>query len=110
MEAALAERKTAIEARAADLLRQAVADRAPWLSAIGPRPADHAGARRWTRAASALAAYRDRYQIESPNPFGAPATLVQRRDASRIRAMLTQPGQLPPGQGPTVDRGRGPSL
>jgi conjugative relaxase-like TrwC/TraI family protein len=95
MAQALAERKTAMEARAADLLRQAIADRAPWLSAIGPRPADPAGARRWTQAALAVAAYRDRYQVESTSPFGVPASLVQRRDATRLRALAAQIRRVP---------------
>jgi hypothetical protein len=110
MQAALAERRTALETRAGDLLRRAVAGGAPWLTAIGPQPAGQAGARRWTRAALAVAAYRDRHQIETSTPFGTPTTLVQRRDAARIRAMLAQPRQRPAEQAPTVKRAQGPTL
>jgi conjugative relaxase-like TrwC/TraI family protein len=110
MAQALAERKEAMEARAADLLHQAERDRAAWLVGIVPRPADQAGARRWTSAALAVAAYRDRYQVNGPDPFGAPTTLIQRRDATRITTLLNQTQQRPPEPTPTVDRGQGMTL
>ena len=94
MRHALDERITGMQTRAADLARQAAADHAPWLVALGPRPANQAAARRWTRAVQAVAAYRDRYHIDSPEPFGTSETLVQRRDAARIQAMLNQPQPL----------------
>jgi hypothetical protein len=100
MQEALVERKTAMENRAAALLRQAITERQAWLADLGPRPTDQAAARRWTRAALAIAAYRDRYQVETPTAFGAPATLVQRRDAARIRAILALGHRLhSPGEG-----------
>ncbi|MDR3359620.1 MAG: relaxase domain-containing protein [Bifidobacteriaceae bacterium] len=107
MAAALADRKTAMETRAANLLRQAMADRSPWLTALGPRSTDHASARHWARAALAAATYRDRYQIETLTPFGDPTTLVQRRDAARIRAMIAQLQQRPSEQTPLVERSQG---
>ncbi|MDR2374129.1 MAG: AAA family ATPase, partial [Bifidobacteriaceae bacterium] len=91
MAQALAERRAALQARAADLFDQAIAADEPWLAALGPRPANPAGAERWTRAALATAAYRDRYQVTGPEPFGRPDGIVQRRDANRIRAITTQP-------------------
>jgi len=89
MRRALTQRETAMRTRAASLLRQASADRAPWLTALPPRPAGKTAASRWTQALLAIAAYRDRYQVDTPEPFGDPVSLVQRRDAARIQAMLT---------------------
>jgi hypothetical protein len=111
MTQALAERKTALEARAAELLQRAAADRAPWLAALGLRPADRDGAIRWTRAALAIAAYRERYGVPEVNLLGVPATLIQRRDAGRIHVLLAQPAQPQHQQAaPTVGHRQDPSL
>ncbi|MDR1635491.1 MAG: relaxase domain-containing protein [Bifidobacteriaceae bacterium] len=97
MAQALAERRTALQARAAEVLARAQAAGEPWLAALGPRPADPAAAERWTAAALATAAYRDRYQVDGPEPWGRPDGIVQRRDAQRIRALANQaPRPAPP--------------
>ncbi|MDR1187446.1 MAG: hypothetical protein LBK95_08320, partial [Bifidobacteriaceae bacterium] len=116
MREALDQRKTALEARANEMLRRAAAGREPWLTALGPRPRDHRLARRWDRAALAAAAYRDRYEITGPEPLGTPATLAQTRDAARVRglvegARLRVVGQVPAAPTrPVMSSEPGPSL
>jgi hypothetical protein len=87
MEQALAERKAALESRAAELLRRAVANHDPWLATLGRRPTDWSGATRWTRAALSIAAYRERYEVTGDGPLGNPTNVSRRRDAARIRSL-----------------------
>jgi hypothetical protein len=107
---ALTERKAALESRAAELVHRAIAAHEPWLATLGQRPTDRAGATRWTRAALAIAAYRERYEVTGSDPLGVPTTLVQRRDATRIRALAARPRLQAPESSSTVDRGQAPVL
>ncbi|MDR0284642.1 MAG: relaxase domain-containing protein [Propionibacteriaceae bacterium] len=90
MRHALDERRATMESRAAELLRQAVSDSAPWLETLGSMPHTTQEARRWTQAAQAIAAYRDRNQIDTNAALGRPTTLLQRRDMLRIQRMVDQ--------------------
>ena len=110
MRQALDERRTAMETRAAELLQQAATSGEQWVASLGHRPSDRQQDRRWTTAALAVAAYRDRYQVGAPRPLGTPVTLVQRRDAARIEALLSQSQQWAAKRAPVVHRHQGPSL
>jgi hypothetical protein len=108
---AIEEREQALIERAAELLRRALANREPWLAALGPRLADPLGADRWDEAALAVAAYRDRYQVTGPEPLGRPDSVAQRRDANRIAGMsrgsapeVTAPNAAPAASVPAPPR------
>jgi hypothetical protein len=88
MNRAIQERADALVARASRLLAQAIRDNQPWLAALGHRPADPHGGRRWNDAALAVAAYRDAWNVTGNKPFGEPSSLIQRQDMARIADML----------------------
>ncbi len=89
MRDALTQRRTLIEARAADVLDTALHDHEPWTTHLGRTPADTRGAARWRRHAITVAAYRDRYRITTPAPLGAtPRNTAQKIDAARAAAAL----------------------
>jgi hypothetical protein len=68
---ALAERAALIEQRADALVSRAITAREPWIARLGPTPADPARRLLWERAASTVAAYRDRHGVTDPtNPIG----------------------------------------
>jgi hypothetical protein len=88
MATAIQERIQAVQARAHDVLTQAVAAHQPWVAALGTRPADPQAAHRWDQAALAVAAYRDTWAVTTGEPLGDPSTLVQRQDAAHLQTML----------------------
>lgn len=86
---ALRERAALIESRARALATNAVRTSASWLRDLGPMPVDPASRARWLESVATVAAYRDRYQIESDRPLGARASSVaQRADADRATLAL----------------------
>jgi hypothetical protein len=87
---ALNERETAIEARADQLLRQAITNNEPWLAELGPRPANPHTAKQWLQAARTAAAYRERHQVTEKALFGANQEAAQLRDSDRLRALIAQ--------------------
>ncbi|MBX3087947.1 MAG: conjugal transfer protein, partial [Cryobacterium sp.] len=89
MRQALAERRELIEARADAVLDAAIAESAPWVAALGAEPADPQRATAWRRAASVVAAYRDRYQVTSAAVLGSsPNSTAQKIDHARAEAVL----------------------
>jgi hypothetical protein len=90
MRQALDERHHLIEQRADAVLRGALTDNEAWAVALGPTPKDRKQHDAWWRAARAVAAYRDRYQITDDHaPLGiAPITTRQKIDAARAGAAL----------------------
>lgn len=88
MQRALAERSALIEQRAEALVERAIAAGEPWLDRLGPPPNDPASRLQWERAATTVAAYRDRHGITDPaDPFGQPTGGGQwTRRADRQRA------------------------
>jgi len=60
----------------------------------------------------AVAAYRERYEITDDDPLGAPTTVVQRRDTTRIRALIAraQSRQTPAGAFELAPVHRGPAF
>lgn len=73
MRQALTDRHRFIEARAAALTEQAIAENSTWVRALGSKPDDPRKQKAWNTHARTVAAYRDRYQITSTDPLG-PAT------------------------------------
>ncbi|MDR1238309.1 MAG: conjugal transfer protein, partial [Propionibacteriaceae bacterium] len=89
MRVALDQRADRMRERAEAIVRRAVAQSAPWLAALGSRPADPAAAARWQQAA-----YRDRWNITSPEPLGTDQpSAIQKADAARVHALAVQVSQ-----------------
>ena len=111
MAAAVHERLQAMLRRSEDLFHQAVRDSEPWVSSLGPRPADRDGSRQWEEAGQAVAAYRDAWNVTSADPLGKPSSLTQRQDITRVEVILTpqsrQAPSVPAYTPPTVN---GPTL
>ena len=97
MVTALCQRYQLIENRADAVLDRDITDRAPWLQAL---PAAEGSAETWRGIARLVAAYRDRWEITDPAPFGrAPdrtGAFAQQADHRRITAAVKtlsgQPG------------------
>ncbi|MFC6355305.1 hypothetical protein [Luethyella okanaganae] len=90
MRRALDERRDLIETRADAVLTGALADKDAWTITLGLAPKDEKQRAAWRRAATVVAAYRDRYQItDDRTPLGsAPQSTRQKIDASRAHAAL----------------------
>lgn len=90
MRSALDERRRLIHQRANAVLRDAIASKSLWTGALGNQPEAKADARAWLLHGLTIAAYRDRYQIESDDPIGPPpASTTQKIDAARATAALS---------------------
>lgn len=86
---ALSERAALIESRARALAEQAVQAAPPWLQRMGTPPTGPVARDRWFHAVVTIAAYRDRYQIDSDVPLGVrPGSVAQRADADRAHHAL----------------------
>ncbi len=100
-QAALDHAAAAINQRATHLVREATATHAPWLAALGPEPAVAEQARAWRTAVTAVATYRDRWDITDDQPLGdwSGADRTQRRDRARaqraIDVIASQPSDPP---------------
>ncbi len=106
MQQALTERRHLIETRAEAVLDAAVHTHEPWVTALGPIPADGRERRQWRRRALVVAAYRDRYQISDPAPLGAhPEGTAQKTDRARARVAAERAQALvPPRSSSTAPR------
>lgn len=83
---AIAERKELIENRARALAEDAVVSGAAWVRRLGPAPQDDKERQHWLEAVATVAAYRDRYDINSNLPAGGGAASDAQR-ADRQRAL-----------------------
>jgi conjugative relaxase-like TrwC/TraI family protein len=97
MSTALRARQTLLEARATALADKAVESDEPWLKRLGTPPSTDAGRTRWLNQVRTVAAYRDRYQVDTSSALDEPRTEAQRLDAAqaqqairRARAILQQ--------------------
>ena len=78
-----------------DRVETAIAEPAPWVAALGPEPSNEQRATNWRRTARVVAAFRDRYQINSASPPGALiGPIVQRMDHARVESALRRIGKL----------------
>lgn len=83
---AIDERTELIEARSLALATAAVDAGAPWARRLGRPPADPNDHASWMAAAATVAAYRDRYKVESHLPVGGGAAHdAQRADRRRAQ-------------------------
>ena len=95
MRQALDEREELIAQRATEVLDTALTDRAPWAAYLGSPPAEEKQATHWRAAVRVVAAYRDRYRIDSDTPLGPePSRYAQMIDAARAIAALRQTQHL----------------
>jgi hypothetical protein len=96
MRQALSERAQLIEQRADAIAETAVADRAAWTHELGEPPADPRRRATWMRQVRVVAAYHDRYQIDTASPLGpAPASgTAQHVDATRTHLALRRARHL----------------
>ncbi len=90
MRQALDERQVLIEQRAATVLDTAIANGEPWTTQLGPKPEEPRQQATWFRAARAIAAYRDRYQIvDDQHPLGPGSEdLNVKRRVAEARAQI----------------------
>jgi conjugative relaxase-like TrwC/TraI family protein len=80
------ERADLIETRAYALAAAAVDAGTPWMRRLGAAPTEPVADESWLLAAATVAAYRDRYKIESDLPTGGGASSDAER-ADRLRAL-----------------------
>ena len=84
MATALSERQAMIEARALALVDTAVERGEPWLKRLGEPPADPPARQRWLHELRTVAAYRDRYCVDTQTAVGDDfRTDAQKLDAAR---------------------------
>lgn len=84
MVAALRERAELIEMRAQAMAQAHIDASSPWLKRLGDEPAGDLARQSWVREVATVAAYRDRYGINTRSLLGdEPTTDAQRRDAGR---------------------------
>ena len=89
MRQALTGRRELIEQRAASLTDEAHPGGGGWIAALGTPPNDAKTAEAWRRHARTVAAYRDRYDINTNQPLGALAeSEAQKIDAARAQAAI----------------------
>lgn len=106
MRQALDERRDLIEARADAVLDRAIAEHVTWTRDLGKPPTDARPLDNWRRAARVVAAYRDRYLIESDTVLGAPAeSIAHKRDRAVAEAALKSARRA----SRTVEQPAGPS-
>jgi conjugative relaxase-like TrwC/TraI family protein len=83
---AIDERKLLIEHRARALAEEAVEKRPAWLRRLGPPPSEPSARGSWLSEVSTVAAYRDRYGIDSDLPAGGRST-SSAQESERQRAL-----------------------
>jgi conjugative relaxase-like TrwC/TraI family protein len=110
MARALVERDEAMEHRARTLTELALAEGQGWVRILGSPPRDSGQRERWLRAVSAVAAYRDRWQIGAESVLGAAGDMqsIEQRDQRRraqvaVRRAQEVPAARPPEVGPGAD-------
>jgi hypothetical protein len=74
---ALQDRERALVERARSLAQTAVTDAAPWLDDVAVPPVDETGRKRWMEALTTIAAYRDRWGLDSERrALGEPSAIT----------------------------------
>jgi conjugative relaxase-like TrwC/TraI family protein len=88
---AIDQRKALIESRARALLDVGIGGGTAWTHRLGEPPQDPTQREQWVRAATSVAAYRDRYKITSDLPLaGSAANDAQRADRRRAQIALRE--------------------
>jgi hypothetical protein len=104
MSAALHARQTMMEVRATALVDEAVEAGEPWLKRLGTPPVTGAVRIRWLNEVRTVAAYRDRYQVDTSSALDEPRTESQKLDAAHAqhairRARVIAQPEAPPRSG-----------
>lgn len=95
MRLALDERRDLIDSRARSLAEDAVQNSAPWMRRLGQPPANPREREAWLRQVSVVAAYRDRYRIESRAALGSgAANNAQHNDEELAEAALRRAAEI----------------
>jgi conjugative relaxase-like TrwC/TraI family protein len=85
---AILDAETRIAVRTATVAANAIDDPPPWLHALGPQPLDPPTRDRWQAAVTAIAAYRDLYNItEASHPLGTATLTDPAQRAARERVL-----------------------
>jgi conjugative relaxase-like TrwC/TraI family protein len=88
MSTALASRQALMEGRAITLAAKAVEADEPWLTRLGTPPNADAASSRWLHEVRTVAAYRDRYQVDTSGAMDEPSTEAQKLDAARAKQAI----------------------
>jgi hypothetical protein len=89
MSTVLHARQALMEARATALADKAVEAHEPWLTRLGTQPPQADTVRgHWLNQVRTVAAYRDRYQIDTSSALGEPRTEAQKLDAGRAQQAI----------------------
>ncbi|WP_156411685.1 helicase C-terminal domain-containing protein [Nocardioides sp. Soil805] len=97
---AIDERSELLKARALALATAAVDAGVVWARRLGRRPNEPTGLRSWMLSVATVAAYRDRYKVESDLPVGgAAAHDAQRADRRRAQRAARDAQHLAPDAG-----------
>jgi hypothetical protein len=89
MTTVLAERQYLIESRALALAEAAVESDEPWLKRLGEPPVSPVAHQCWLRELRTIAAYRDRYRVDTRTALGDdPRTDAQKLDAARAQQAI----------------------
>lgn len=90
MGAALAARQAQMEARAMTLADTAVEANEPWLRRLGKSPTADVARGRWLDEVRTVAAYRDRYGVDTSIALGEPRSEAQRLDAAYAQQAIAR--------------------
>jgi hypothetical protein len=88
MSTALHARQTLMESRAAALADKVVEADEPWLKRLGTPPNADAARARWLDEVRTVAAYRDRYQVDTSSALGDPRSEAQKLDAAHAQQAI----------------------
>jgi hypothetical protein len=88
MSAALGARQAQMESRAMALADKAVEADEPWLKRLGTPPKADAARGRWLDEVRTVAAYRDRYQVDTPSALDEPRSEAQKLDAAHAQQAI----------------------
>jgi hypothetical protein len=83
---AITERAALVESRACLLAAEAIKAGEAWVRRLGDPPTSPAVRGQWADAVATVAAYRDRYEVDSNRPAGARATTAA-QEVDRQRAI-----------------------
>jgi hypothetical protein len=91
---ALEDREHAMQSRACALARDAIANQATWLRALGRPPANPNALKGWLRSVATAAAYRERWNIEAPDhPFGPDSKPISTEQSEQLRRATSAAAQ-----------------
>lgn len=111
MRTSLTEREALLEARAAALAQEAISKSAPWLRRLGELPMRPKAREHWMHEARTVAAYRDRYGIDTTAALGPePTTDTQRLDRARANSAIRSADAVSGEEDGSRSHGRGASI